>query len=239
MACYLAWRIGIVFPGVPSTSQSDSELTSEDEIVGLLSCADHYAALGLTRLENIDVLVIKREYRKKAMLVHPDKNMGNEKADEAFKKLQNAYEGIPLCYSTLLDSFKRKEYDDELRSEELLNYFRKFQNNPHENKGHGLFRSSFARPEADVEDPTWRVETNSVQEVWLFSYLGSYQEIKDQSKMVLEECNDFHPAKDGDGWVEQSSQRVFFGMLQQVDVPCAYVCAGGKVYNATEWYICQ
>ena len=27
-----------------------------------------------------------------AMLVHPDKNMGNEKAAEAFKKLQNAYE---------------------------------------------------------------------------------------------------------------------------------------------------
>lgn len=26
------------------------------------------------------------------MLVHPDKNMGNEKAAEAFKKLQNAYE---------------------------------------------------------------------------------------------------------------------------------------------------
>ena len=28
------------------------------------------------------------------MLVHPDKNMGNEKAAEAFKKLQNAYEVI-------------------------------------------------------------------------------------------------------------------------------------------------
>lgn len=27
-----------------------------------------------------------------AMMVHPDKNMGNEKAAEAFKKLQNAYE---------------------------------------------------------------------------------------------------------------------------------------------------
>jgi hypothetical protein len=26
------------------------------------------------------------------MLVHPDKNGGNEKAEEAFKRLQNAYE---------------------------------------------------------------------------------------------------------------------------------------------------
>lgn len=34
-----------------------------------------------------------------AMLVHPDKNMGNEKAAEAFKKLQNAYE-VNLLVST-------------------------------------------------------------------------------------------------------------------------------------------
>ena len=31
-------------------------------------------------------------FGSQAMLVHPDKNMGNEKAVEAFKKLQNAYE---------------------------------------------------------------------------------------------------------------------------------------------------
>lgn len=33
-----------------------------------------------------------------------------------------------LFPQVLLDSFKKKEYDDELRREELLNYFRKFQN---------------------------------------------------------------------------------------------------------------
>ncbi|KAF3969421.1 hypothetical protein CMV_006782 [Castanea mollissima] len=46
--------------------------------------------------------------------------MDNEKAAEAFKKLQNAYE-------VLLDTEKQKTYDDELIREELLNLFRRFQ----------------------------------------------------------------------------------------------------------------
>lgn len=54
-------------PGVPSTSGADSELTSEEEVVRLLNCTDHYSALGLSRNENVDVSVLKREYRKKVM----------------------------------------------------------------------------------------------------------------------------------------------------------------------------
>lgn len=52
-------------PGVPSTSGDDSEMTSEDEVVRLLNCTDHYSALGLSRFENVDVSILKREYRKK------------------------------------------------------------------------------------------------------------------------------------------------------------------------------
>lgn len=52
-------------PGIPSTSGSDSETTSEDEVVRLLNCTDHYAALGLSRFSNIDAVFIKKEYRKK------------------------------------------------------------------------------------------------------------------------------------------------------------------------------
>ncbi|KAK6160957.1 hypothetical protein DH2020_004338 [Rehmannia glutinosa] len=190
--------------GVPSTSGSDSEMTSEDEIVRLLNCIDHYAALGLSRFENIDVSVIKREYRKKV----------------------------------LLDSFKRKEYDDELRREELLNYFRKFQHTSDENKGHGLFRSSFARPEADGEDPLGEFTRIACKKCGLFHMWVHTKKSKSRARWC-QECKDFHPAKDGDGWVEQSSQPLFFGILQQVEPPHAYVCAGGKIYDATEWYICQ
>ncbi|TQD74253.1 hypothetical protein C1H46_040214 [Malus baccata] len=28
-------------------------------------------------------------------------------------------------------------------------------------------------------------------------------------------------------------------MLQKIDAPSAFVCADSKIYNATEWYICQ
>lgn len=83
-------------------------------------------------------------------------------------------------------------------------------------------------------------------------------------QLYAQECKDFHQAKDGDGWVEQSSKSLLFGILQQVcttrrywvflfktvhliqlylifqvETPSAYVCADGKIYDATEWYICQ
>ncbi|KAL8484725.1 hypothetical protein ACS0TY_027141 [Phlomoides rotata] len=218
-------------PGKPSTSGSDSETTSEDEVVRLLNCTDHYAALGLSRFANIDAAVIKKEYRKKAMLVHPDKNMGNEKAVEAFKKLQNAYE-------VLLDSSKHKEYDDELRREELLNYFRKFQDTSNQNKGHGLFKSRFTRPEANGENPLGESRHIACRKCGFFHLWVYTNKLKSRARWC-QECKDFHLAKDGDGWVEQSSQPFFFGILQHVESPSAFVCAGGKVYDATEWYICQ
>lgn len=32
----------------------------------------------------------------------------------------------------------------------------------------------------------------------------------------MQECQDHHPAKDGDGWVEQTVQAFFFGIFQKV-----------------------
>lgn len=55
-------------PGVPSTSGTDSEMTSEDEVVRLLNCTDHYSALGLSRFEDVDISLLKREYRKKVII---------------------------------------------------------------------------------------------------------------------------------------------------------------------------
>ncbi|XP_058000861.1 uncharacterized protein LOC110673004 isoform X2 [Hevea brasiliensis] len=216
-------------PGVPSTSGADAELTSEEEVIRLLNCTDHYSVLGLSRYENVDVSLLKREYRKKAMLVHPDKNMGNEKAAEAFKKLQNAYE-------VLLDSLKRKAYDDELRREELLNYFRK--STSQKNGEHGFFASGFAHSEAEGEDPFGESRRIACKKCNNFHVWIQTKKSKSRARWC-QDCKDFHQTKDGDGWVEQSSQPFFFGLLQKVDAPTAYVCADGKIYDATEWYICQ
>ncbi|XP_058212236.1 uncharacterized protein LOC131324324 [Rhododendron vialii] len=218
-------------PGIPSTSGTDFEMSSEDEVVRLLNCTDHYSALGLSRFENVDVTILKREYRKKAMLVHPDKNMGNEKAAEAFKKLQNAYE-------VLLDSLKRKSYDEELRREELLNYFRRFQNASQKNGRHKFFASGFAHTATDGEDPYGESRRIACRKCGNFHVWIQTKKSKSTARWC-QDCRDFHQAKDGDGWVEQSSQPFFFGILQKVDAPRAYVCADSKIYDATEWYICQ
>ncbi|XXG79044.1 hypothetical protein AAC387_Pa09g0200 [Persea americana] len=218
-------------PGEPSTSGAETELTSEDEVIRLLNCSDHYSALGFLRYENIDVSSLKKEYRKKAMLVHPDKNMGNEKAAEAFKKLQNAYE-------VLLDSLKRKAYDDELRREELLNCFRRFQSAYQKNGRHGPAASGFPRSEADGEEPHGESRRISCKKCGDFHVWFHVDRSKSRARWC-QDCKDFHQAKDGDGWVEQSFQPFLFGLLQKVDGPYAYVCAESRIYNATEWFNCQ
>ncbi|KVI02383.1 DnaJ domain-containing protein [Cynara cardunculus var. scolymus] len=87
------------------------DLKAVNEMKRILSCVDHYEALGLSRYKRIDGILLKKEYRKKAMLVHPDKNMGSPLASESFKKIQCAYE-------VLSDSLKKRDYDEQLRKKE-------------------------------------------------------------------------------------------------------------------------
>ncbi|RWR84310.1 DnaJ subfamily C member 14 [Cinnamomum micranthum f. kanehirae] len=46
-----------------------------------------------------------------------------------------------------------------------------------------------------------------------------------------QECFLYHPAKDGDGWVEK--------MPQKVEIPRAFVCAESKIFDVSEWASCQ
>ena len=64
--------------------------------------ADHYQTLGVPK--NATQADIKKAYRKLARQYHPDRNPGDESAEDRFK-------GISVAYETLSDPEKRKHYD--------------------------------------------------------------------------------------------------------------------------------
>ena len=64
---------------------------------------DYYAALGVSK--SASTADIKKAYRKLAQQHHPDRNKGDDKSEEKFKEVSEAY-------SVLSDEAKRKEYDE-------------------------------------------------------------------------------------------------------------------------------
>lgn len=52
--------------------------------------------------------------------------------------------------------------------------------------------------------------------LFVCSYCYSVGNQSQLDYLFLKDCKDYHQAKDGDGWVEQSSQPFLFGMLQKV-----------------------
>ncbi len=64
--------------------------------------ADYYEILGVKKGASDDE--IKRSYRKLALQYHPDRNAGDAKAEEKFKKISEAY-------AVLSDKDKRAQYD--------------------------------------------------------------------------------------------------------------------------------
>ncbi|KAK4386847.1 hypothetical protein Sango_2555300 [Sesamum angolense] len=69
---------------------------------------------------------------------------------------------------------------------------------------------------------------------------------KEESKRVLQrsastshqDCCQYHQAKDGDGWVEYRGSLVF-DRPQKMEIPRAYVCAESRIFDVSEWAICQ
>nr|XP_028958590.1 dnaJ homolog subfamily C member 14-like [Malus domestica] len=53
-----------------------------------------------------------------------------------------------------------------------------------------------------------------------------------------QDCCQYHQAKDGDGWVEYKGTLVF-NRPHKVEIPRAFVCAESKIFDVSEWAICQ
>ncbi|KAI4388227.1 hypothetical protein MLD38_000575 [Melastoma candidum] len=198
-----------------STSNTSfrQEAHSSGEMKRILNSLDHYDALGLPRHKKIDVVILKREYRKKAMLVHPDKNMGSPLASESFKKLQCAYE-------VLSDASKKRDYDEQLRKEESRKACQR------------SFSHQENRDYSAKESRRIQCTKCGHSHVWVCT---------SRSKTTARWCQDccqYHAAKDGDGWVEYKGS-LAFDKPQRVEIPRAFVCAESKVFDVSEWAMCQ
>lgn len=73
---------------------------------------DYYSILGVKK--NAGREEIKAAYRSLAMRYHPDKNNGDQKAEEKFKEINEAHE-------VLTDNIKKQAYDDYRGEEERTN----------------------------------------------------------------------------------------------------------------------
>ncbi|KAL0301004.1 UNVERIFIED_CONTAM: DnaJsubfamily A member 3, mitochondrial [Sesamum radiatum] len=191
------------------------DVNSISEIKRILNSSDHYEALGFPRQKKIDFMLLKKEYHKKAMLVHPDKNLGSPLASESFKKLQCAYE-------VLSDVVKKRDYDEQLRKEESKRVLQRSASTSHQST------TTFCSEESR------RVQCTKCgsSHIWVCT-----TRTKAKARWC-QDCCQYHQVKDGDGWVEYRGSLVF-DRPQKMEIPRAYVCAESRIFDVSEWAICQ
>ncbi|CAH9052921.1 unnamed protein product [Cuscuta epithymum] len=196
---------------------SREDLNSVAEMKRIINSVDHYEAIGFSRHKKIDSLLLKKEYRKKAMIVHPDKNMGSPMSSESFKKLQSAYE-------VLSDAVKKRDYDEHLRKEESKSVL----HNRSAGSSHQDTTSDYCSKESRLIKCTKCCNSH----IWVCT-----NRTKAKARWC-QDCCQYHQAKDGDGWVEYRGS-LGFDRPQKMEIPRAFVCAENKIFDVSEWAICQ
>ncbi len=113
--------------------------------------------------ETASLKEIKTAYRRLAKKHHPDKNLGNKKAEEDFKEILHAY-------LVLSNSLKRREYD-KLLNLGAYNYERQYTpyaTNPYQYAQKTEYKNSKPNTETDTKQPL----TNKVEMYqWLMSII--------------------------------------------------------------------
>ncbi|CAI5519529.1 unnamed protein product, partial [Closterium sp. Naga37s-1] len=182
-----------------------------------------------------------------AMLVHPDKHGGDEKnAIVAFQRLQSAYE-------VLSDEGRRREYEGELRREQLVELITRRAAHMWQTssttagraapggmggaagKGGGGMGQAGGPAGGEEEEGGRPV---ACTECGLAHVWRPVNRPCSQARWC-QECQKHHPCKEGDGWVEQLPQPALFGMLSVKGPQNFYTCTDGQVYHITDWARCQ
>lgn len=88
-------------------------------ILSIISADNHFMVLGLPITE-VSCDIVKRQYYKLALKVHPDKNLSNQDAVEAFKRISIAYEQLGQTTSQMryLISLNAKKKDSKDESQD-------------------------------------------------------------------------------------------------------------------------
>ncbi|CAL5341510.1 unnamed protein product [Camellia sinensis] len=193
------------------------DTSSIDEMKRILGSTDHYEALGFPRQKKIDAMLLKKEYRKKAMLVHPDKNMGSPQASESFQKLQCAYE-------VLSDSVKKRDYDEHLRKEESKRVSQTSHNASHPRMA--LITA--------LRSPGVYTAQNVAIHTFGFAPIG----LRPRQDGVRIAVNIIKPRMEMDG-LNIKAHWSLISLKSLVEIPRAFVCAESKIFDVSEWAICQ
>lgn len=171
--------------------------------------ADPYSVLGVPDDASDDD--IRKQYRRLAVLIHPDKNP-DKQAAEAFQILSNSFD-------ILGDPVKRSNYDTEMawkRREERRENF----------GGHRSPEQFFADLGKKMQEMQNYLHCNQCD--------GKHRRYKTDRFILTarycRRCNTRHAAKEGDLWAESS----FFGFKLHF-----YACMEGDIFDVTDWAACQ
>ncbi|KAK2179121.1 hypothetical protein NP493_512g02039 [Ridgeia piscesae] len=193
----------------PPSGNIELPTTGDEAVKRLLSCDEKnpYSVLGVG-LDASDE-DIKRFYRRQAILVHPDKN-GQMGSEEAFKKLQNAFDIIG-------DPEKREELR---RTQEAGHRF------SHEaDPAMILQRDQISRLRKEMKEAADRLVCDQCGGTHL--RVATDRCVYDARYCGT--CYEYHSAREDDVWAET---RYVFRYSY-------FACMDGIIYNITEWATCQ
>eukprot|EP01024_Parvocaulis_polyphysoides_P024476 TRINITY_DN2242_c1_g1_i2.p1 TRINITY_DN2242_c1_g1~~TRINITY_DN2242_c1_g1_i2.p1 ORF type:complete len:427 (-),score=17.07 TRINITY_DN2242_c1_g1_i2:301-1581(-) len=173
------------------------------EIKRVLSCGDYYSVLEVER--NADEGCIKKAKRVKSLSTHPDKLGDIAGAKEAFQRVTEAYE-------VLVDSSKRRSYDECL----LL----------HED---GIRQAS--KPSTHQNTRTHddlNLHDFIIQDSFGVDHIAVHLKLEVRHGRYCDRCREYHAAKNGEIWVYQQP-----GLIR--GKRRVLVCYEGQIFDVTSW----